>query len=294
MSKKGENEDVRFLSWSAKLTKTMSSQADLPRYEIPPVVELVCGILFESLHKFLAPHIGLLWEIFRTEYPNMRQIMPLAPLIERFDATPSPAVSLPDDFPLHPRVWFETKDGTGLIQVQRDRFLYNWKKVKPDDKYLHYDYVIRKFANCLSQFESFLRDNELGEIRPIQYEMTYVNHIPKGEGWNSLNEVGRVFPDISWRNGMNRFFTELEGLNVQTSFRLPERQGRLHAAIRYGIRQPDQPILLLDLTCRGVGEDKSQSAMWQWFDIAHQWIVRGFADLTSAEIQKSIWRRNDG
>ena len=294
MSKKGENEDVRFLSWSAKLTKTMSSQADLPRYENPPVVELVCGILFESLHKFLAPHIGLLWEIFRTEYPNMRQIMPLAPLIERFDATPSPAVSLPDDFPLHPRVWFETKDGTGLIQVQRDRFLYNWKKVKPDDKYLHYDYVIRKFANCLSQFESFLRDNELGEIRPIQYEMTYVNHIPKGEGWNSLNEVGRVFPDISWRNGMNRFFTELEGLNVQTSFRLPERQGRLHAAIRYGIRQPDQPILLLDLTCRGVGEDKSQSAMWQWFDIAHQWIIRGFADLTSAEIQKSIWRRSDG
>ena len=285
---------MRFLSWSAKLTKTMSSQADLPRYENPPVVELVCGILFESLHKFLAPHIGLLWEIFRTEYPNMRQIMPLAPLIERFDATPSPAVSLPDDFPLHPRVWFETKDGTGLIQVQRDRFLYNWKKVKPDDKYLHYDYVIRKFANCLSQFESFLRDNELGEIRPIQYEMTYVNHIPKGEGWNSLNEVGRVFPDISWRNGMNRFFTELEGLNVQTSFRLPERQGRLHAAIRYGIRQPDQPILLLDLTCRGVGEDKSQSAMWQWFDIAHQWIVRGFADLTSAEIQKSIWRRSDG
>ncbi len=272
----------------------MASPADLPKYGNPPVVELVCGILFESLNKFLAPHIGLLWENFKTEYPNIRQMMPLAPLKEGFDATPSMVGPLSDDFPLHPRVWFETRDGTGLIQVQRDRFLYNWKKVKPDDEYLHYDYVIRQFKNCLSQFESFLHDKELGEIKPIQYELTYVNHIPKGQGWYNLNEVGTVFPDISWRNGANRFLTELEGLNAQASFRLPERQGRLHAAIRYGIRQPDQPILLLDLTCRGIGEDRSHLAMWEWFDLAHQWIVRGFTDLTSAEMQKSIWRRSDG
>jgi len=284
---------VRSLIWSGKLVK-MVSPADLPKYGKPPVVELVCGILFESLSKFLAPHMGLLWEVFKTEYPNIRQMMPLAPLIEGFDATPRSVGPLSDDFPLHPRVWFETKDGTGLIQVQRDRFLYNWKKVKPEDEYLHYEHVIGQFKNCLSQFESFLHDNELGEIKPIQYELTYVNHIPKGEGWNKLNEVGKVFPDISWRNGTNRFLTELEGMNVQTSFRLPERQGRLHAAIRYGIRQPDQAILLLDLTCRGIGEDRSRSAMWQWFDLAHQWIVRGFADLTSAEMQESTWRRSDG
>jgi uncharacterized protein (TIGR04255 family) len=268
--------------------------SDLPKYEKPPVVELVCGILFETLNKFLAPHMGLLWENFKNEYPNIRQMMPLAPVVEPFDAIPSSIGALSADFPLHPRVWFESKDGTGLIQVQRDRFLYNWKKVKPEDKYLHYDYVIGQFKSCLLHFESFLKDNELGEIKPVQYELTYVNHIPKGQGWNQLSDVGTVFPDISWRSGTNRFLSELEGLNVQTSFKLPERQGRLHAAIRYGIRQPDQPILLLELTCRGIGNDRSRPAMWEWFDLAHEWIVRGFADFTSAEMQKSIWRRSNG
>ena len=31
--------------------------------------------------------------------------------------------------------------------------------------------------------------------------------------------------------------------------------------------------------------------MWNWFDLAHEWIVRGFADLTTEKIQQNIWRR---
>lgn len=270
----------------------MSDARDLPSYDKPPVVELVCGILFEPLDRFLAPHLGLLWEQFRTEYPNTRQVTPLPPLIEPPENTLSLLPSLSDDFMLNPRVWFESQDGTGLIQVQRDRFLYNWKKVKAEDVYLHYSHVVSQFRTCLERFELFLHENDLGNVKPLQYELTYVNHISNSQGWNSLNEVGTIFPDISWRNVTNRFLTELEGLTVQTSFRLPRRQGRLHAAIRYGIRQPDQPVLLLELTCRGIGEDRSRSAMWQWFDLAHEWIVRAFADLTSEEIQKSIWGRN--
>ena len=34
--------------------------------------------------------------------------------------------------------------------------------------------------NRLSKFEEFLVENDLGNIEPLQYEMTYINHIHKG------------------------------------------------------------------------------------------------------------------
>ena len=44
-------------------------------------------------------------------------------------------------------------------------------------------------------------------------------------------------------------------------------------------------------TARGQTVDKGKKQMWNWFDLAHEWIVRGFADLTTEKIQQNIWRR---
>jgi uncharacterized protein (TIGR04255 family) len=280
-------------SYYRVLQYRMAERLNLPQFENPPVVELVCGVQFEPLKMFLVPHIGLLWERFRDRFGSIRQLMPLAPVIERFDAPVDDTTNLPGDFPLHPRVWFESVDGTGLIQIQRDRFLYNWKKVKYDDQYIHYVHLIRAFKEYLSIFESFLESNSLGEIKSLQYELTYVNHIPQGQGWDSPSDIGRVFPDLNWRKGSERFLPDLEGLNAQMSFRLPENQGRLHSTIRYGVRRPNQPIIVMDLTCRGIGVERSRPEMWKWFDLAHEWIVRGFEDLTRIEIPKPIWSRKD-
>jgi hypothetical protein len=38
----------------------MSERENLPKYQNPPVVEVVCGILFKPLDKLLAPHLGML------------------------------------------------------------------------------------------------------------------------------------------------------------------------------------------------------------------------------------------
>ena len=197
--------------------------------------------------------------------------------------------------PLFPRAWFERQDETSLIQIQRDRFLYNWKKVHDEDEYPHYENVIKKLRAVLSRFEFFLTSNDLGRIEPLQYELTYVNHILRGHGWNALTEIGKVFPDFAWRHDQKRFLKNLEGVNWHSTFRLPNGAGRLHSRIRHGIRKHDRhPILLLEFTCRGIGESTTTDAMWQWFDLAHEWIVRGFADLTADEVQKSIWGREDG
>ena len=265
----------------------------LPDYETPPVIEVVCGILFKSINTLLAPHLGLLWEKYKSDYPICREVPPLTPVIERFGEQPRIDLQLADVPPL-PRTWFVHKKDNGIIQVQRDRFLHNWKKVRPEDEYPRYPQVIELFKDRLSQFESFLKENELGVIEPRQYEMTYINHIPQGNGWANLNEIGKVFPDFSIRATKDRFLPEPEGINWRTSFLLPDEAGRLHVTIRHAKpRDSGLPLILLDLTVRGIGSDKSLDGMAEWFDLAREWIVRGFSDLTGGDVQKNVWRKKE-
>ena len=272
------------------MTRTSES---LPKYENPPVIEVVCGVLFKPIATMLVPHFGLLWEKFKPDYPSCQEVAPLPPVVERFDETAGSTLEFElTDKLLIPRIWFVHTNGNGIIQVQTDRFLHNWRKVRPQDEYPHYHHVIEMFRDHLAKFESYLREAKLGTVEPLQYEMTYVNHIPRGDGWTTFNDIGKVFPDFAWRGGTQRFMSAPEGINWRTTFVLPNRAGRLHVTIRHAIRPHDKhPILLFELTARGVGSDKSQEATWSWFDLAHEWIVRGFADLTGEEVQQNIWGR---
>jgi len=191
-----------------------------------------------------------------------------------------------------PRVWFESGDSNRLIQVQRDRFLHNWKKERDADIYPHYDHVVGNFRTSLETFEKFLEDRKLGRIEPTQYELTYINHVLKEDGWEEPDDIGNIFPDFSWRKSDKRFLRTPESMNWQTSFLLPERSGRLRLSIRLGRRKSDQrTTILLELTARGIGVDKTRSSMWSWFDMAHEWIVCGFTDLTAEDIHRKFWRR---
>ena len=126
----------------------MTSATELPKFEKPPVIEVVCGIQFEPLTSLLAPHLGVLWERYKQDYPHCREVAPLAPVLERFEGLPSVELQLSDTPPL-PRTWFIHQDETGIVQVQRDRFLHNWKKVRDEDEYPHYEKVIGMFRDRL-------------------------------------------------------------------------------------------------------------------------------------------------
>jgi len=190
------------------------------------------------------------------------------------------------------RTWLLTPKENGIVQLQKDRLLHNWKKVEEKDEYPHYSKVIKMFRDRLEAFELFLTDIGLGPIKPLQYEMTYVNHIPTGEGWSTLADVGKVFPDFVRRNGERKFLPEPEQVTWRTSFVLPGKQGRLHAVVRNAQRSSDQKaILLFELTARGFPSDPGREAMWEWFKLAHEWIVQGFTDLTDDHVRKHIWRQ---
>lgn len=260
-----------------------------PNYENPPVIEVVCGIHFKPIGNLLAPHLGLLWEKFKGDYPGCQEVAPLAPVIEQFGVERSTNFEIQELPPL-PRIWFIHKNDNGIIQVQRDRFLYNWRKVRATDEYPRYPKVIEMFKGQLLNLKSFLSENKFGDLEPLQYEMTYINHIPEGDGWNNLSEIGKILPDYAFRGGIKRFLPSPEMINWRTSFLLPEMVGRMHITIRNAKRKNDgKPIILVDLTVRGIGGDGMES----WFDLARKWIVFGFTDLTGDVVQKTIWRRKN-
>jgi len=273
--------------------RNVSSSTPLPRFERPPVIEVVCGVLFRPMEGLLAPHLGQLWDKFRPSgYTKCQEVAPLAPVIEQLDEGQQVQFQFTDTPPL-PRIWFVQDDENGIVQLQRDRFLHNWKKVQPQDEYPHYEAVIKMFRDRLASFESFLEDKDLGQLDLRQCEMTYINHLPQRDGWQSLDELGTVFPDVAWRNIQGRFLPTPEALNLRKSFLLPNGTGRLHATIRTATRRQDNlPMLLLDLTARGMPSEKSREAIWGWFDLAHEWIVRGFADLTGESMHAAnVWNR---
>ncbi len=56
----------------------------LPDFEKPPVIEVVCGLQFVPIRAFTVPYLGILWDKFKANYPNCREVAPLMPVVERF------------------------------------------------------------------------------------------------------------------------------------------------------------------------------------------------------------------
>ncbi|MDY7014016.1 MAG: TIGR04255 family protein [Cyanobacteriota bacterium] len=262
----------------------------LPSYELPPVTEVAFSVLFKPIQGLLSPHIGILWQGFQPDYPFCDDAVPITPKIEFFgDQGAEPKIELSNIPPL-PRVWFISKDGTRLVRIQRDRFIHNWRKIRSDDYYPKYDSLIEAFENYLSRFESLLQEAELGEVQPIQYELTYVNQISQGQAWSSPEDIGRVFPDLEWKVKAKSFLDSPQNISWATVFELPEKLGRLHTSVNLASIN-ESPTFVFRLTVRGIGTETSKAGLKDWFDMAHEWLVFAFADLTSTEIKREVWKQ---
>lgn len=265
----------------------------LPDYEQPPVIEVVCGAQFAPLPRLTAPLMGVFWQSVREGYPHLQEMPPLSLVLERFDGVQDsevPDLSISNIPPL-PRMFFIDKASNWLIQLQRDRLLHNWRKVEPDDAYPRYPVVFEKFWSAWTAFRSFCEDESIGEPTVNQLEITYINHIPAGDGWESLGDLGSIFPDVAWRTE-REFLPCPESVTWRVGFPLPDSLGRLHVFLRRVVRLSDeQPVLLCELTARGMPERGDDDSLNRWFHLGREWIVRGFADLAGEQIQTGIWGR---
>lgn len=263
-----------------------------PKYDNPPVVEVVCGVMFSGTPVQTA-HIGAYWDRIRAEFPKVEDAAPLSPVVEE-EGQPMTFIEW-TTLPPARRAWLYNADGSHLLQIQEDRFLFNWKHTQGAKGYPSFKVVFAEFDKHLQGFIAFMRDACGVNVSYRQFEMTYVNQITLGNGLTQGAETS-VFVDHV-RQGGKRFLPEVENFNFSQCFKLPDGNGRLHIVAQTTSKAPDgEKIVRLDLVARGIPKNLAETpdpdaARTRWFDLAHEWITCGFADFTAIDVQKNVWKR---
>ena len=264
----------------------------LPSFERPPVNETAIGVEFARLPGFGLPYFGLYWNAIRQDYPTFETYGPIASQPERFGAArflvKKPRVELLTEPEV--RCWFIHASGDRLLQLQADRFIHNWRKQAAGGQYPRYETLRPCFEAEWRRFLAFLAANGLPEPTVTQCDVTYVNHLEVGHGWKSMADVGRVFPFINSGKGFP-FIGAPETATLNMHFVIPPEQGRLRASVQHARRVADGTELLqFTLAARGAPKSSSWEDIAEWFDLGREWVVRGFADLTSPEMHQ-VWGR---
>jgi uncharacterized protein (TIGR04255 family) len=253
----------------------------LPKYQNPPVVETILSVQFEPIPKLRSAHLGAFWSVLGSDWPVTEDAPPLEPQFERFDAKWAELgmrfklSSLPQ-----PRIQIRNAANDRMIQVQNGRFILNWLRVA-GAPYPNYDAVRSDFRNCLEQFCDFLAtDARLPLPTANQWEVTYLNHIPKGTVWNTPAEWD-FFRPLQTRDGS--ISAALEIFSGEWQYVIPPQRGRLHVRWRHGEGKDQQELVELNLTARGPCNASSLSfdPILEGLDLGHETIVRSFRELTS-------------
>ena len=270
---------------------------DLPDFGNPPVTEVALSIQFDSLTQFQNVHVGLLWQRFATEYPNVSEHPPIAPQFETFGmpARPQSAFQIETFMspPMH-RFWFAEEGGAHLVQVQQDRFLHNWRKREGGDSYPRYESVQDEFEHEVGKFSEFLEEGKLGALLINQCEATYINTIILPDGSNPHDNLGRITPLWTWKNETN-YLSENTTIATRCIIREGDNQiGRVHVTFTPVVRNVDLvPAIQLEITARAKPDTQDQAAAFSLLDRARDCIVRMFAAVTTAEMHE-MWERRDG
>jgi len=260
-----------------------SRPRDLPDFENPPVAEVVLGLTFTTQNAMQVYHIGLYRSLIKDDLPKFREHPPLPPE----GATGIQFQSGPPPFP---RCWFLDAGENRLVQLQQDRFVHNWRKVKGDEKYPRYEGIRDEFIRRWKQFAEFAEREGIGRPRVSSCELTYVNNIPRGTCWSEPAEVPRLFRFLE-RSPVSTTLPPPEAIVCNIQYALPEDQGRLSVRLTPAVGEPENTEMLqFVLSVRSARVPDAEAGVVEWFGHAREWIVRGFADLTT-KTAHDHWRR---
>ena len=268
------------------MTSVKEKKDDLPSFRYPPVVEVVVGVQFAEPLEVRTLDVADVWdELGKEIYKDYQEIRPLDPILPlnvlRFEVSDGP------DFP---RYLFKKADGSGYVQFQKNRFLHNW--TRPDgaapDSYERYENTIRNFMDNYKKVLKVQKEAQRPLPKPHVMELTYVNLI-ECEG-DDMADLSSIFRDICWVKD-KRFLPAPSRLNSVYLFPIEEIKAMLSASIGLiQLAKDGKNVLKLEMSVKGPLQDHTDSTMRAWCDVAREWIVRGFADLTTPEMHKK-WER---
>jgi uncharacterized protein (TIGR04255 family) len=251
------------------------------------VEETAFGIQFSELTDFTASHFGLYWERIRQRYPVAEDQQRLNRMVEYFPPRPSmPHFSFRTQAAPE-RVWFRNApDGEQLVQVQPDRFGFNWRQGAAEDEYPTYDTTSRRCLDEFAGFADFCREQGLGELQPNICELVYVNRIEPQDEEHIVELFDRVFEGIDWRTS-DGWLPVPERVSFNRTYEIPEQKGRLYADASVVERREGGPFIRLRMMARILHHSEDQLS--DNLRLAHDWIVNGFVSLTNEAVRRDRW-----
>jgi uncharacterized protein (TIGR04255 family) len=266
---------------------TPMPKGKLPRFRKPPVVETVLGVQFQRFRELTNGHLGAFWRrvaeagLGNKRWTIVKDAAPLPSAYEEFEEVgwhPEHLLQISND--PSARLQIRNDRGDAMIQVQNGRIHYNWIGTR-DEEYPSYKVVRPIFDRLVSLWTEFLTENGLGDLRPNQWEVTYVNHIPQGSVWHSPTDWADVLPGLLGRCGESGG-TRFESMSGAWQFEFPEKAGRLHVDLKHGLSSGKSPVRILRLTLTARGPVNEKTPWERGLDLGHGALVLAFRDLTSA------------
>jgi len=273
--------------------QSVIGSSGLPDFAQPPVDEVALSIQFAPIPGLNMGHFGLFWERLRAEYPRFEAHPPITNVTEQFGPANGIAPQLGVSFVQVPEVrcWYLDQSGNYLIQIQHDRFVHNWRKVKGTESYPRYPSLRDELGKEWDRFRDFLNSEGLDSPKVNQCEVLYVNNVEYGKGWSGYGELDKVIASLALPKAKNRFLPSPERMSMQVVYRLEDDAGRLYVSLGPVIRGRDAAeVLQLTLTARGAPRSSSTEDVFAWLDLGRKWVVRGFEDFTTPEMH-NVWGR---
>lgn len=259
--------------------------ADVIHVERPPLDEVVCGVQIAGV-EWSAIHFGLFYTQLAGRYPRTQQRPPILPTL--FEPVLQPAqlqVQLADAKEM-PLLWYESEDSPFLLQVQKDAFFVNWRHQSGAFVYPHFhsrEHGIEGVWDRVSQewhtFSSFCEQHEIGTPEVLACHLAYINHMVRGETWDTPSDLARWF----------RPLVGLQGVESMSIFQLSAvfQVGGLAVRMlfRPAVRITDKKELFI-IEFITNGKLSAEKSLAVWFDEAHTAIVKIFLAQSTEEAHK--------
>lgn len=259
----------------------------LPDFENPPVVETILSARFRSIPGFGSARVGQFWSAYLAqEFPTVEERAPFEAALEPLQADDPVRLQLQlTSTPPVNRSWFVGSNE--VVQLQSDWVAFNWRKSDANPDYIRYSACRPRFEKLLADLAGYLKTSCDRKLEILQAEITYVNHIELTADEAEHGPLTAVFSDISSNQG--GYLPHPQQSQLQASYEMTRTEqsvGRLHLDAQT-VPGATPPAIRMVLTARGRPLEASAAGALTFCDLGHQWIVRGFKDLTT----ETMWNR---
>ena len=257
--------------------------SELASFENPPVVETVLGVDFRPIEEITNAHLGAYWAKKCEDWPLVTDAQP----IESEEPLTS-WLNLSTTIRLHQeascRLQMRNRESTRMLQIQRDLFRYNW--LKNGTVYPRYSTIISEFDSELQQWLDYSHSISEKPAYPLKWEILYLNDIPKGSVWDSLDSVNKAFTFAASPFSGER--TRTKSFRLEWSTEYGDPQCWLTVQISHGSHKDKE---ILRVTLRARGELKNFESVRNGLDLGHEAIVTTFEELTSSS-SHAFWGKH--